>query len=344
MRNDGFVALRKELQARGYFKRATGRVLTELALFMFVTVVSLVTLIAWDSFVIKAASLLTLTLSTLGVTTNTHTSSHYATSDSRRLNEILTYFGYPFFVGFSATYWWHKHVVVHHPSPNVIGVDDDANLRPLFALNTGELEGISKLKRFYYRVQWLVIPFAIVGNTFNLEVTGWRHLIGALRDPTKRRPAHWIDLSALLLQWIVWIVMPMFFFPPAQVWLFYVVRRGLFSYALFVAFTPAHFPPEALFVDKDSKDVDVVLLQTSTTVNFRTGFIGRLLCAGVDYQIEHHLFPGISHVYYPEVSEIVKAYCRAHNYPYRTLGWGEAVFKSLMVFYRPKRVEALVTA
>lgn len=69
--------------------------------------------------------------------------------------------------------------------------------------------------------------------------------------------------------------------------------------------------------------------------------IGRFLCAGLDYQIEHHLFPGISHVYYPEISRIVKAYCETHGYRYRTLGWGEAVMKSLGVFYRPKRVESL---
>ena len=344
MRNDGLVALRKELEARGYFRRATRQVLGELALFVFITVVCLVVFIAWDNFVIRAASLVVMTLSTLGVTTNTHTSSHYATSDRRRLNEILTYFGYPFFVGFSATYWWQKHVVVHHPAPNVIGVDDDVNLLPFFALNTGELEGISRLKRLYYREQWVVIPFAIFLNTFNLEVAGWRHLIRALCDPTERRQAHWIDLSALLLQWVVWIVLPMLFFPPAQVLLFYLLRRSLFSYALFAAFVPAHFPSEALFVDKGSKDVDVVLLQTATTVNLRTGFIGRLLCSGVDYQIEHHLFPGMSHVYYPEISKIVKAYCQAHNYPYRTLGWGEAVIKSLMVFYLPKRVHALGAA
>jgi linoleoyl-CoA desaturase len=77
-------------------------------------------------------------------------------------------------------------------------------------------------------------------------------------------------------------------------------------------------------------------------VNFRTGVIGRLLCAGADYQIEHHLFPGISHVHYPQVSKVVKAYCDAHGYPHRTLGWGEAVMKSLLIFYRPKPVQTLV--
>jgi len=136
---------------------------------------------------------------------------------------------------------------------------------------------------------------------------------------------------------------PLFFFAAVDVWLFYVLRRGLFSYVVFAAFAPAHFPDEALFVDKASQDVDFVRLQTSTTINFKTGRLGRVLCAGVQYQIEHHLFPGISHTHYPEVSKIVKAYCDAHGYPYRTLGWGEAVIKSLLVFYRPKTIRTLAT-
>lgn len=344
MRADALVALRRELHARGYFRKATSRVLGELALFTGLAAVGIVILVAFDDVTVKAVALVTLAVSMLGVSTNTHTSSHYATSESRSLNELLTYFGYPFFVGYSATFWWHKHLRVHHPAPNVIGLDGDADLLPFFALNTGELEGASKLRRMYYRVQWAVIPVAIFANSFNMQVAGWRHLIGALRDPGRRRPAHWFDLAALLLHWLVWIGVPMYVFPVDRALAFYVLRGGLFSYALFIAFAPAHFPPEALFLDRDSKQVDPILLQTSTTVNFRAGWLGRLLCAGVDFQIEHHLFPGMSHVHYPAASRLVKAYCDAHGYPYRTLGWFEALMKSLWVFYQPKPVRTLATS
>lgn len=343
-RASGLAALREELRARGYFEKATGRVLGELALMLAIALLGLAGCLASHGVVLNTAALVVLTLGTLGVTTNTHTSSHYATSRHGRLNEFLTFFGYPFLVGFSATYWWHKHVVRHHPNPNVIGMDGDIDLQPFFALTTGERDSPSRLRRAYYRVQWLVIPFAIVLNSFNLEVAGWRYLLGALRDPARRRAAHWVDLGALLLQWLLWIVVPMFVFLPAHVWLFYVARRGLISYAFFAVFAPSHFPAEAVFVDAASADADPVLLQTATSVNFRAGVVGRLLCAGLNYQIEHHLFPGMSHVYYARASRLVEAYCRAHGYPYRTLGWGEAVLKSLKTFYRPKPVHRLATA
>ena len=343
-RTSGLGELRDELRASGFFEKPTTRILTELTIFLLIMLVGLVGYLVTESLLLKASAVMVFTLGSLGVTINTHTSSHYATSDRRWVNEFLTYFGYPFLVGFSATYWWHKHVVRHHPSPNVIGLDDDVDLQPLFAVNTAEMHARSALLRGYYRAQWLVVPIAIFLNSFNLELSGWRHLIGALRDPTRRRIMHWIDLAALCLQWLLWIVLPMFIWSPAHVCLFYLLRRGLISYAFFAVFVPAHFPPEAMFIDRESKDADLMLLQTSTTVNFRTGIIGRLLCAGVNYQIEHHLFPGMSHVHYAQASRIIEAYCRSHGYPYRTLGWGEAVVKSLLVFYRPKPVHTLVNA
>jgi linoleoyl-CoA desaturase len=78
--------------------------------------------------------------------------------------------------------------------------------------------------------------------------------------------------------------------------------------------------------------------QIGATVNFRTGWFGRFVCSGLEYQIEHHLFPNISHTRLPEVSLLVRDYCRLHGVPYRTLGWAEAVFKSVAVFIVPKPV------
>lgn len=62
-----------------------------------------------------------------------------------------------------------------------------------------------------------------------------------------------------------------------------------------------------------------------STVNFRTGMIGRLLCSGLEYRIEHHLFPTINHVHYRHIAPHVKAFCDRWQLPYRTFGWGEAI-------------------
>ena len=75
-----------------------------------------------------------------------------------------------------------------------------------------------------------------------------------------------------------------------------------------------------------------------TTVNFRAGFVGRFLCSGLEYQIEHHFFPSVSHVHLPAIQPLVEAFCRRQGIPYRTLGWGEAIWKSWYAFASPKEV------
>ena len=60
----------------------------------------------------------------------------------------------------------------------------------------------------------------------------------------------------------------------------------------------------------------------------------------MQYQIEHHLFPGVPHVYYPKLSPLVRRFCEENGYPYRTLGWAEAIWKSLIIFRNPKKVAA----
>jgi hypothetical protein len=74
------------------------------------------------------------------------------------------------------------------------------------------------------------------------------------------------------------------------------------------------------------------------TLNFRTSWLGRFLCSGLEFQIEHHLFPSASHVHLRRMSPLVRAFCEEHGLPHRTLGWGEAVWKSYLVFLRPKPV------
>jgi linoleoyl-CoA desaturase len=337
--------LNREFVARGWNKRATGRILLDLLANLVLSLGGIAVFVISDNLLVKAAGMLVSTAGSLGVSTNTHTSSHYATSDKRWLNRALTFFGYPFFFGASATYWWNKHVAVHHPTPNVIGLDDDADLLPFFTIDQKHLEQATGFQRWWFRVQGLFVPFAIALNCFNVLFTSWRFLARALRDPSRRTMTHIWDLATLGLHVVVWLVIPAFIFGWGAALGFNLMRIALMGYALFIGFAPAHFPLEAKFVDSEGlsrkdyfKQADFILLQTATAVNFRTGPLGRLLCSGVEFQIEHHLFPGVSHVYYPQMSKLVQKFCEEHGYPYRTLGWWEGTWKSLLVFWKPKPI------
>jgi linoleoyl-CoA desaturase len=283
--------------------------------------------------------LLLVTLGLLGVATNTHTSAHYATARKAWVNEALTFFGYPFCLQFSATYWLDKHNVRHHPHANVMDMDPDVDISPWFALTQSEIDRRRGIRRWYYERQWIVFPLAVSLNSFGFQVSGWFHLIRALADRRARTAKHWIDLAALLLHWAVWIILPAYFVPVSSVAAFHVARAIMMGYALFAVLAPCHFPAEAQVITLEERGRrDFIWLQTATSINFHTRRYGRLLCSGMEYHIEHHFFPTMSHVYYPRASVLVAEFCRTHGYPYRSYRWGTALWKAFMNIRRPKRV------
>ena len=122
-----------------------------------------------------------------GISTNTHTSAHFATSDYRWLNLFMAWIGYPILGQFSISYWWKKHNTGHHRVPNVIGVDKDCDFMPLFAYCEADVAGkgpprgcITSTKARSCR-SW----FCCTDSTFKPTIGGtW---LRVLRDPQQRR-------------------------------------------------------------------------------------------------------------------------------------------------------------
>jgi fatty acid desaturase len=335
---ESFDALRTEFGRRGFFERDTARIIGQLLLHVGTAVAGLALFVSSESPPVRAVATLLWATGLLGIGTNAHTASHYATSRRRWVNEALVFLGYPVTLGFSATYWWHKHVAVHHKNPNIVGLDDDIDLMPFFAITDMDRDRATGIARRYYALQWLLLPIALGLNGYNVQRQGALHLLRALGDPTRRRAAHWIDLGCHAAHVVLWLGLPMLLFAPPQVVAFYLFRNAIMGYALFVAFAPAHFPAEATCSLDGGEGTPFALRQTAASLDFRTGPVGRLVCSGVEYQIEHHLFSGMSHTRYPEASRLVEEFCAHHGYPYRRLGWLEALGKSLAVFVEPKRV------
>ena len=332
--------LRNEFARHGWDRKATNRIVFELLIHVTIAATGFAIFLACQNSAARFLGILVSTFGCMGVGTNTHTSTHYGTSDKRWVNEALSFFGYPMFLGLSATYWWHKHVVLHHPSPNVVGVDSDADLLPWFAITADEVNASSGLRHFYYaRLQFWMFPLVLALNCFGIQMAGWAHLVRILRHSKQRKAAHWIDLGAMGLHYAIWIGLPLLFWPPFEVAEFYILRNILLGYAMYAILAPGHFPAEAQRMTPETRHrTDFFAVQTAGTVSFRTGLVGRFLCSGLEYQVEHHLFPNISHVYYPQVSVAVQEFCAEHALPYRSYSWGVALWKSWTVLRSPQRV------
>jgi fatty acid desaturase len=295
--------------------------------------------VAGDVLWLRVVALLISTYGALGIGMTGHNASHYGVTGSRPVDRALTYLTMTVLNGISATYWRHKHIRLHHSAPNNIGLDTDIDLLPFFALNEDEVRAARGWRRRLYRVQHWVFPIAIGANMMNLKISGLIHIRQEMRRRGRRGMALRADLACLALHVALFLVLPALIWPVAPVIGFYLLREMLNGYIVFAAAAPAHFPPEAKFIKEE--DGGLLAGQIYTTVNFRTGFWGRLVCLGAEYQIEHHLLPEANPLKMRRISPIVEAFCRRYHYPYRQLGWAEGVVKSLRIVRHPKPVYRL---
>jgi fatty acid desaturase len=337
------VALRDKFRSHGYYERPLLPMLRAWAAHLFIGFGGLAAFVATPGAWPRVAFMAISCFGFVGLATLGHTASHNGASDRRLANRILLYFTYPFLLQLSAIYWHYTHCITHHPNPNMVGIDNDCDLRPLFYINESHQAGASRRRRLYFRIQWLFFPFALLLNSVNIQRKGWRYLLSQLRDPERRTAGCWIDLACMTGHLVTWLVVPMFFFSPLAVIGVYALRTAIIGVALFTILAPGHFPAEAMCFSRDQREAgDFYLRQTAATANFRTGFIGRFLCSGLEYQIEHHLFPGVSHIYLPRMAPAVQEFCARHGLPYCQFGWGEAIWKSYAVMFKPKVVRSCV--
>jgi linoleoyl-CoA desaturase len=289
---------------------------------------------------IRIAGLLVSTLGSVGIGSNTHTASHYATASRRGLNEALLYFGYPFCLGFSACYWSADHLTGHHIAPNVVGKDNDFEYSPFFAITESDIESAGPLMQRYHRhLQLLAFLMFLPLFGFNLQRCGILHLLNTRAKWNSGRKQVLFDSLCLVGHLAVFLVLPSLLFGIKLALIAYALRIGLMSICMFAILAPAHLVPEApILTQEEFAELGHCAAQTLTTVNYRGGPMVRWYAAGLDYQIEHHLFPEICHVYYPEISPLVQEFCRDHNLPYRWRSFSSAVYEAVRVFSRPKPV------
>ncbi len=337
---ESFKTLTLEIQRRGLYQRDVKRIYIELLAHILITIAGIILFVAFENTLARILSSLIMASGLLGIGTHTHNSAHNASTEKKTIDEFLSLFGYSVVLGFSAIFWKYKHNIVHHSNPNIIGVDEDVNLMPFFAVTEMDAKNAGFWGKFYYRrLQGIVFPFMISLTAFNIQRQAWAYLIPVLMNKKRRKTVHWVDLACNGLHILTWLILPMLFFAPLAVIEFYILRNVLIGYALFFMLGSSHLPNEAVCSVEDQKHQEFALKQTVATINIRTNWYGRFIMAGLDYQIDHHLFRGISYTRLPEVSELVKEYCKHHNYPHRTLGVLEAGFKTIKVFYKPKPVQ-----
>jgi linoleoyl-CoA desaturase len=274
-----------------------------------------------------------------------HDGGHQAYSNRPWINKLMAMS--LDLLGGSSYVWARKHNSIHHTYANITGHDDDVNIGILGRLTPHQpRRQFHRLQHFYLWALYGFLPMKWqVWDDFRDVVTG------KIGEHRLVRPKGW-DLVTFIAGKVVFfslaLVVPMLFYPVWVVLLFYAAASWVQGVALSVVFQLAHCVEEAAFPlpDKDTGRMEAAwaLHQVETTVDFARG--SRLLSwciGGLNFQIEHHLFPRICHVNYPALSKVVEATCRDFAVKYTdqpTLGAGLAAhFRWLRRMGRPEESE-----
>ena len=210
-------------------------------------------------------------------------------------------------VGMSRSWWSSKHTR-HHANPNRVGKDPDIEIDTISFLEEDAAKAHGFLGFITRRQGWLFFPLLTLEG-INLHYIGLRHLLD-FREPVKGR---WLELGLIALRFAL-VLTPIFvFLPLGLAFAFLGVQLAVFGVYMGAAFAPNH--KGMPIIDADAK-LDFFTKQVRTSRNVSGGWWATWLMGGLNYQIEHHLFPSMPRPHLAQAREIVIEHCRTLDVPY----------------------------
>ena len=209
-------------------------------------------------------------------------------------------------VGMSYSWWTSKHNR-HHANPNRVGKDPDIEVDTISFLEEDATQARGIRRWITARQGWLFFPL-LTFEGLNLHYLGIRHLVG--REPVKGR---WIELGLIAARFAVLLIPVFVFLPLGMAFAFLGVQLAVFGVYMGASFAPNH--KGMPIVAPDAK-LDFFTKQVRTSRNVSGGWWATWLMGGLNYQVEHHLFPSMSRLHLARAREIVIDQCATLGVPY----------------------------
>ncbi|MBL7703192.1 MAG: acyl-CoA desaturase [Ferruginibacter sp.] len=247
-----------------------------------------------------------------------HDGSHGSFSKSKIWNKIAAFSANA--LGASGIMWNNKHNIIHHTYTNIDGVDDDIEIKPMLRMCTTQKKYF--IHRFQHIYVWFLYTLLLLVWVFQSDYRKYfKKKIGPV--PIKKMSAfdHFAFWAAKAGYYFMMIVLPIMLLGFVK-WLIGFLIIAMFAgFVLSIVFQLAHTVEETAFPvpsgDVNSIENEWAIHQIETTANFATRnkliswFVG-----GLNFQIEHHLFPKVSHIHYPAISKIIKKTCEEYGVKY----------------------------
>lgn len=247
-----------------------------------------------------------------------HDACHGSFSSKKWVNEL---FGYSLnALGGNAFIWKFKHNIIHHTYTNIDGMDDDIAKSPLMRqCSTQKWVPAHRFQYIYVILVYAISSFAWVAlMDFNKYLKQKVYTTTLQKMSTKDHVIFWVSKVLYVLFYVVIPIMAVGALP----WFIgFTLMHVCMGFTLAIVFQLAHVVEETEFelagIEPKHIENEWAVHQVKTTANFAphnkliSWFVG-----GLNFQIEHHLFPRISHVHYPQISKIVEQKCKEHHLSY----------------------------
>jgi linoleoyl-CoA desaturase len=224
------------------------------------------------------------------------------------------------FLGASQHMWKTKHNVIHHTYTNIHGVDDDIEARPLLRLCDEQRHyKIHKYQHLYFWAAYSILyMYWVFVSDYKKYFTG---RIGSTKLPPMSLMTHMRFWFYKLCHGFIFVALPIYVlgFTP---WLIGFLSMAMVAgFVLSIVFQLAHTVEHTHFPLPDEAtgkmEDEWAIHQIKTTANFATrNKVVSWLVGGLNFQVEHHLFPRISHVHYPDISRIIRRACQEYGIQY----------------------------
>lgn len=245
-----------------------------------------------------------------------HEASHRQVFNNNKWNDMSGLVVANLFAGLSYGFWLKKHNK-HHQKPNQIGEDPDINLRVL-AFTPENRDSKPAIERFFTKRQGYLFPVLLLFTGFDLLLDSFL----SLARPSKFHPhRRWIEFAMIVVRQALPILFFFLLFHPliaAPLWMIFMCSSGFF---LGAAFAPNH--KGMPLVPKDST-ASFFHRQVLTSRNIKPSWFKDNFMGGLNYQVEHHLFPSMPRVHLKEAHELVLAHCEKHDIQLTEVGWFES--------------------
>jgi fatty acid desaturase len=235
-----------------------------------------------------------------------HDAGHRQLFRSRRANDLVGLVHANLLVGISFGWWVPKHNA-HHSNPNHEDLDPDISITAL-AFTADQASAKRGLVRLVARHQgWLFFPLLLL-EAAHLHLASVKAVLRGGHG--RANTVEGLLLVAHLAGYLTALVLVL---SPAQALVFVAVQQGLFGLYLGCAFAPNH---KGMATLTQADELDFLRRQVLTSRNVAGSRLVDWLLGGLNYQIEHHLFPSMPRPNLRRAQPLIRRFCQDHDLPY----------------------------